>query len=171
MIIQGTPGSYSAQAAATWYPDEPLVYGTTFAEAAEAIRAGERGLLPIENSHTGPIHDCLKEIEGIPIVETHWLRIEHCLIANPGVDVEEIDHVYSHREALRQCGGIIAEHEWQGIATRDTASAVLDVKTRRKRHEAAIASRAAAELHGMPVLLADIADASDNQTLFALLHK
>ncbi|MGB1697415.1 MAG: prephenate dehydratase domain-containing protein [Thermoplasmatota archaeon] len=171
MIIQGTPGSYSAQAAATWYPDETITSVRTFAEAAERIRAGERGLLPIENSHTGPIDDCLREIEGIPILETHWLRIEHCLISHPGIELEEVQFVFSHKEALRQCGGLLAEHEFQGIATADTASAVADVKGRRKRTEAAIASRAAAELHGMHVLLEDVADAPDNQTLFALLAK
>lgn len=171
MIIQGAPGSYSAQAAAKWYPEEHLVHARTFAEAAGAIRAGERGLLPIENSHTGPIDDCLREIEGIPTLETHWLRVEHCLISHPGIQLDEVQFIFSHKEALRQCGGLLAEHELQGIATADTATAVSDVKLRRKRTEAAIASRAAAELHRMDILLEDVADAPDNQTLFALLAK
>lgn len=170
MIIQGTPGSYSAQAAATWYPDQELIYGRTFAEAAAAVRAGDSGLLPIENSHTGPIHDCLQEIEGLTIVATHWLPIKHCLITNPGIELAEIDHVFSHKEALKQCSGLLVENEWQGIATADTASAVADVKLRRRRHEAALGSAAAAELHGMQILLEDVADAPDNQTLFAFLE-
>jgi prephenate dehydratase len=170
MIVQGTPGSYSAQAAAKWYPEHELVYGRTFAEAAAAVRAGDVGLLPIENSHTGPIHDCLQEIAGLRVVESHWLPIKHCLIANPGVEIEYLDHVFSHKEALKQCSGLLAENEWQGVATADTASAVADVKLRRRRHEAAIASAAAAELHGMPILLDDVADADDNQTLFAFLE-
>ena len=106
------------------------------------------------------------------IVAEHNLRVSHCLIAHPGVSLEEIHSVYSHPQALAQCEHSLRELGiTQVVATSDTAGSVLLIKERGMHDAAAIAGERVAELYGMNVLRRELEDEKANYTRFVLLGR
>jgi prephenate dehydratase len=147
---------------------------SNFEGVFEAVESGActYGFIPIENSLAGSIHrnyDLLRE-HRLHIIGETTLRVQHCLIAHPGVSMEQIRMVHSHPQALDQCRGYL--NRWQGVQVEpvyDTAGAVKDLAASGDRSTAAIASRRAAEIYGMQILAEDIEDNSANYTRFLVL--
>src|SRR5690606_23512258 len=79
--------------------------------------------------------------------------------------------VHSHVHALGQCRRFIRKHRYTPIVHADTAGAAKDVARWNDPSKAAIGSRLAAELYGLEILQADIADEEHNTTRFLLLSK
>ncbi|KAL0366566.1 UNVERIFIED_CONTAM: Arogenate dehydratase/prephenate dehydratase 1, chloroplastic [Sesamum radiatum] len=100
VAYQGVPGANSEAAALKAHPDSKTV---PFAKFEDAIKAAEIGLvdeavIPIENTIGGSIHfnyDMLLRHRVHIVGETH-LIVNHCLLALPGVAVEELNSVFSH---------------------------------------------------------------------------
>jgi prephenate dehydratase len=95
VAFQGEPGAYSELAAIQYFgPDTHTLPGETFEDIFKNVHQGKatHGLLPIENSLTGSIHhnyDLLLK-KDLFIVGEYLLRVSHCLLALPGVQLEEI---------------------------------------------------------------------------------
>jgi prephenate dehydratase len=177
VAFQGAHGAYSEQAAlALWDGAVEPVALTSFDEVFAEVEAGryERGIVPIENSLAGSIHrnyDLLLR-HNLYIVAEHNLRVSHCLIAHPGVALEEIREVYSHPQALAQCEESLRRlGSFQAIAAADTAGSVQLIKEQGLRHAAAIAGDAAAEYYGMAILRRDLEDERANFTRFLALGR
>jgi prephenate dehydratase len=177
VAYQGEPGAYSEAALLKYFGPEVLASGKpAFEDVFESVEKGECefAFLPIENSLAGSIHrnyDLMRE-HSLHIIGEILLRVHHCLIALPGVRMEEIRVVKSHTQALDQCRGYLAR--WPGIAIRpvyDTAGAVKQLSKEKDVHTAAIASRRAAELYGMAILEEGIEDNQQNFTRFLILGK
>jgi len=80
--------------------------------------------------------------------------------------------VLSHPVALRQCEEFLENlGEVNCQAYTDTAEAVIKVIEDGDPHQAAIASREAAELHGLQILKEGIADHSENFTRFWIIAR
>ena len=129
-------------------------------------------VLPVENCVEGPVvraHELLVEREGFTVVGEHYLRVRHCLIANPEDSIDGIKFVVSHPQALGQCGRFIKELGFKEIPFYDTAASVIEIKG--KRGYAAIASRLAAEIYGMKVLMEGIEDCKVNETRFFIISR
>ncbi|MBN2356192.1 prephenate dehydratase [candidate division KSB1 bacterium] len=130
------------------------------------------GIIPIENSSTGSIHknyDLLLQHE-LTIVGEVYLRIDHHLIANPGVTLEDIELIYSHPQALEQCRVFLATLSTvQAVPNYDTAGSVKKIRDEKSLHAAAIASHSAAEDYGMHILKSEIQDIKENITRFLLI--
>ncbi len=97
------------------------------------------------------------------------MKIEHCLIANPGTALADIKVVYSHPQALAQCRTFLEEFGRELIPTYDTAGSVKMLKEKSLKNAGAIASERAAYLYGMSILAEDIADNPENYTRFFVL--
>ncbi|QIP30150.1 prephenate dehydratase [Deinococcus radiodurans] len=176
MAFQGNPGSYGEIAALNALPQvrETLGY-PTFHEVARAVENGEAdyGVLPVENSLMGAIHqsiDLLTETE-LHVTGEVVVRVSHCLMALPGVEMADIRKVGSQQPALDQCTHLIREHGWQPLAKHDTAGSAKDLAERGARDEAAIASRRAAELYGLNILQTGVEDEPFNFTRFMVLSR
>lgn len=176
IAFQGEPGAYSEQAALELYPQGEMWPRPSFDDvfAAVAEQACDYGVVPVENSLAGSIHrnyDLLLQ-HDLHIVGEHNLRVSHCLIAHPGVSVEEIKRVYSHPQALAQC-----EHSLQAlgdvevIASHDTAGSVRLIAERGERDAAALASFRAAAVYGLAVLRQGMEDEKANFTRFIALGR
>jgi prephenate dehydratase len=172
IAFQGEPGAYSEAAALEhWGPDAVTAPCATFDEVFEKVENGacERGLVPIENSIGGSIHrnyDLLLQ-HSLHIVAEHYLRVHHCLIAWPGVALADLRRVISHPQALAQCErhlralpGVQVEQVY------DTAGGVKLIRDQGDRTVAAIASRRAAEVYGLSVLIDGLEDDAANFTRF-----
>jgi prephenate dehydratase len=136
-------------------------------------------LIAIENSLAGSIHhnyDLLLQHQ-LWIAGEHYLRVHHCLIANPGVTMERIRKVISHPQALAQCDGYLKQHNLPPEVFYDTAGAVKHLKQLREQGQpaadefAAIASRRAAQVYDMPVLAEGIEDNPANFTRFLVIAR
>lgn len=175
--FQGERGAYSEEAArALLGAGIDVLPCDTFDEVFAAVESGacERGVVPLENSLAGSIHrnyDLLLR-HNLYIVGEHNQRISHCLIAQPGVRIEEIRRVYSHPQALAQCEGSLAGLEGvEVIAAADTAGSVRLIAEQGWRDAAAIASEGAAGTYGMAVLARHFEDESTNYTRFVALAR
>ncbi len=168
--FQGEPGAYSEQAVFNYYGEVEAVPCESFDAVFDSVALGETdfALVPIENSLAGSIHqnyDLLLR-HDLHIVGEYLLRVRHCLIALPGVKKDDIKKVISHPQALGQCAGYLRSHGIKAEQVYDTAGSVKILKESGARDVAAIASRRAAELHGMQILEEGIEDNAENYTRF-----
>ncbi|MDV6373840.1 prephenate dehydratase [Deinococcus sp. ZS9-10] len=186
VAFQGHPGAYGEIAALNAVPEtdssktQRQTHGyPTFHGVTQAVESGEAqyGVLPVENSLMGAIHqaiDLLSDTELYVIGEV-VVRVSHCLMALPGVELADVKTVASQQPALDQCTGLIRKHNLQPIAAHDTAGSARDLAERgaagEGRTEAVIASRRAAELYGLNVLAHEIEDEPFNYTRFMVLSK
>ncbi|MBI0445602.1 MULTISPECIES: prephenate dehydratase [Deinococcus] len=182
VAFQGNPGAYGEIAALHALGSAGIPHAgvttrgfPTFHEVAHAVETGEAdyGVLPVENSLMGAIHqaiDLLTETE-LHVVGEVVVRVTHCLMALPGVRIEDVRKVASQQPALDQCTGLIRKYGLQPVAAHDTAGSAKDLAARGARDEAAIASARAAELYGLEILAREIEDEPFNFTRFMLLAR
>lgn len=145
----------------------------TIPDVFTAVERGEadHGVVPIENSTEGAVFhslDMLVETE-LKIVAQVFLPIEHCLISNE--PLEKIRVIYSRDQALGQCRDWLRRNV-PGVQVQsvDSTSAAV-VRAKETPGAAAIASRLASEMHGVPIVTAGIQDKADNVTRFLVLGK
>jgi prephenate dehydratase len=172
IAFQGESGAYSEAAALEYFGDQPdTVPCHAFEDVFSAVETGkcDYGMLPIENSLAGSIHrnyDLLIE-HKLYIVGEYFLRVRHCLIALPGVTLEDIHKIISHPQALAQCENYL--RSLPGVtseAVHDTAGSVRLICEQGKPQVAAIASSRAAVVYGLPILVEGIEDHPANYTRF-----
>jgi prephenate dehydratase len=171
VAFQGLPGAYSEAAALEYFgAHTESLPCESFEDVFTAVQEGtcQAGLLPIENSVAGSIHrnyDLLLQ-HDLSIVGEYYLRVQHCLIAIPGVRLEEVRSVISHPQALAQCDRYLHNLGVNILPVYDTAGSVRIVQEQGERTQAAIASRRAAELYRMSILAEGIEDDPANYTRF-----
>jgi len=172
---QGSRGAFSEDAALNLLTAQAkLLPRETLEDVFNAVSRAEArfGVIPIENTLAGTIHrsyDLLFEHE-LKIVGETIRRIQHALIAMPGVPLEDIRKALSHPVALAQCEHFFRKHpNIQQISVYDTAGAVENIMQQGLRDSAAVASRRAAEVYGGAILADSIQDHAENYTRFLLI--
>jgi len=177
VAIQGERGAFSHEAGLLALGAEAEVLPRpSFDALFEAVLSGqaERGLLPIENSLAGSIHENYDRLQDSPlhIVGETQLRIRHCLIGRPGASEAGLRRVASHPVALAQCRRFFAEHpQVEAVAAYDTAGSVLELMRGGQASDGAIASALAASLYGGVVLISGLEDDPQNYTRFLVLAR
>ncbi|MBM3125874.1 MAG: prephenate dehydratase [Chloroflexi bacterium] len=170
VAFQGEAGAYSEQAVFNYFGKLEILPCESFDDVFDAVISArcDLALIPIENSLAGSIHqnyDLLLQ-HNLHIVGEYFLRVQHCLIAMPGVKKRDIRKAISHPQALGQCAGYLRSHGIRAEQAYDTAGSVKMLKESGARNTAAIASRRAAELHGLQILEEGIEDNAENYTRF-----
>lgn len=169
----GPPGTFTHMAAlGSFGLAARYVEATTIAAVFDAVTRGNAsfGIVPIENSTEGGVTftlDCLLDSD-VRIRGEIVLDVNQCLVGRHD-DISRIQRVYSHPQALAQC------RRWLG-ENLPTAQLVVSPSTSTAAREAAaddeataVASRLAAELHGLSVIRERIQDRPQNATRFVLL--
>ncbi|MGB7876546.1 MAG: prephenate dehydratase domain-containing protein, partial [Anaerolineales bacterium] len=132
VAFQGEAGAYSEEAGFGYFEAPEMIPEESFEAVFAAVVSGEcqAGLIPIENSLAGSIHqnyDLLLRHE-LHIVGEYFLRVRHCLIGFPGVTLADISRVISHPQALGQCAGYLRELGVKTEPVYDTAGSVKMLK-------------------------------------------
>ena len=177
IAIQGDKASFHDIAAQQLFGAAGRVFCDTFTDtfAALANDDASNALCAIENSLYGSINEVYDLLlkHDFHISGEVYLRIEQCLVGLPGAKIETIAKVYSHPVALAQCEDYLdtalshAERE----EYHDTAASAELVKKLGDPTITAIASTAAAELHGLQILAHSIETNKENYTRFVSLSK
>ncbi|MGB7453607.1 MAG: prephenate dehydratase [Lysobacterales bacterium] len=137
-------------------------------ESAEA----DFGVVPVENSNQGIVSHTLDRFvdSDLKVCGEIEMAIHHNLLSQ-AKSLSQIERIYSHQQSLSQCKNWIRQHlpTAECIAVSSNAEAA-----RRVRHSpdaAAISSRSAAEIYGVPILFARIEDRADNATRFLVIGR
>ena len=170
----GDPGTYSHKACVQYFGDSKTpVPSPSFRAVFDTVRDGDAdfGVLPLENSLMGSIHEVydLMLDYDVKIVGEITLRIVHHLIGQPDTNLADIKRVFAPPQVLEQCRRFVDSHGWDAVTVEDTVSAVRKIKENGAVSDAAIASREAAEIHGMKVIEEGIETNPRNYTRFAII--
>lgn len=175
VVFQGVEGAYSQQAMTEYFgKDCHSFHVETWKDAMEAIKNNEAdfAVLPIENSSAGIVsenYDLLVEYDNY-IVGEQIINIRHTLMGLPDANLDTIKSVYSHPQALMQCGDYLCEHsKWEKISMKNTAMAALKVKEDGDVTQAAIASELTAGIYGLKILDENISNSQNNATRFIIV--
>ena len=177
IACQGTEGAYSQIAGTRMFKSPKIMYFKSFDSVFSAIESGfcQYGILPIENSSAGSVkkvYDLMLR-HKFYVVRSCRLKIDHNLLAAPGVKKEDIREIFSHQQALDQCAGYLEQFGPDVKITRceNTAMAAEVVAKSERRDIAAIASYDCASLYGLKCLESDIQDRGNNYTRFICISK
>lgn len=177
VIYQGVEGAYSHAASMAFFGNEGNCrHVDTWKDAMEAIKNGsaDYAVLPIENSTAGIVqdnYDLLTQYDHV-IVGEQLIPCQHVLMGLPGTELCEIQHVYSHPQALMQCRDYLNAHpDWNIHPYGNTAKAAKKVAQEQDRSQAAIASPYAAEYFHLSVLQEGIYSNPGNSTRFIIVSK
>jgi len=175
VAYMGPPGTFSHIAArnafglAARYLDFPTIVNVIDQVARGAVTYG---VVPIENSTEGGVTATLDTLVEADVMIRGELVIEVavCLIGRES-ELAKIRRVYSHPQPLAQCRLFLSQ-------ALPNAEIVSSASTTAAIHEAAIddsaaalGSRLAAELYGLPVIRDGVQDRSQNATRFVILAK
>ena len=176
VACQGVEGANSQIACEKIFQNPFILYFKSFESVFSAIEQGlcQYGILPIENSTAGSVKKVydLMIRHNFSIVRTFRLKIDHNLLANPGAKLEDIKEIYSHEQAIGQCGAFLETLPGvKVIAVENTAVAAQMVAQSGRKDIAAISSRSCAELYGLTPLAPSIQDRDNNRTRFICISK
>jgi len=177
VAFQGELGAYSELATYEFFGNNiEVVPKEKFAEIFDAVSSKEvdYGVIPIENSLTGSIHENYDLLLKHDLVCTGEikLRIVHNLIVNKGATLSDIKRIYSHPQALSQCKNFLSSlNNVEFISVYDTAGAARIVKENGSLEEAAIASEQAALDYGLENIKSGIESNHMNYTRFHVLSR
>ncbi len=173
--FQGELGANSHIAARAAYPTLQPLPCASFEDAFAAVSEGQAryAMIPVENSVAGrvaDVHHLIPE-SGLFIVAERFEPIRHQLLGLPGATLDKLTHVRSHPQALGQCRRLLRELGVVAVKTADTAGAAREIAELGDPKIGALASALAAEIHGLQILKADIADAQHNTTRFLVFAR
>lgn len=175
VLYQGLPGAYCEEAATGFFGETcSRMNLKTWDGVFRGVREGfgDYGVVPIENSSTGSISDVYDLLGqfGCHIVGEQLVRVDQCLMALPGSDMEKISDVYTHEQGFRQCRRFLSDYpKWNQHEMVNTALAARFVSESGDRTKAAIASRRAAALYGLDILQTSINENRSNYTRFIIV--
>ena len=175
--IQGFEGSFHQVAAQLFFgKGVDVIPCSTFREVinvADDKKRSDGGVMAIENSIAGsilPNYNLLQK-SNLSIIGEIYLQIRQNLLVNPGVKIADIKEVHSHTMALQQCYDFLDKHKWKLVETDDTALSAKHVHQLKSKHIAAVASKLAAGLYDLEIIVPDIHTLKNNYTRFLILRR
>jgi len=171
----GPEGTFTQQAVNRHFGHSVQALGvTSIDDVFSQVESTEAdfGVVPVENSNQGIVSHTLDRFvdSDLKICGEIEMAIHHNLLSQ-SKGLAGIERVYSHQQSLSQCKSWIRTHlpAAECIAVSSNAEAA-----RRVRHSpdaAAISSRSAADIYGVPILFARIEDQPDNATRFLVIGR
>ena len=174
ILYQGSPGAYSHLAAKELYPDAEIVACKTFDECFRKAEEDKtlRIIIPESNRITGNIGiEYLIFKHRLNIYAEYFHKIEHNLLALPGVKLKDVNNVYSHAQALSQCSEFIKKNNLNENVRADTAGSAALIAKNKIKNDGAIASKLSAEIYKLDIVASNIENEKGNVTRFLIMGK
>jgi prephenate dehydratase len=175
VTIQGYEGSFHQVAARHFYgKGVEVITCDTFREVVKIgadPKQSDGAVMAIENSIAGsilPNYNLLQK-SNLQVIGEVYLSISQNLLVNPGVKLSDIKEVHSHPMAILQCLDFLEQHDYKLVESEDTALSAKLVHQHKSKHVAAIASKLAAQLYNLEVIVPDIHTLKNNITRFLIL--
>lgn len=176
VACQGIKGANSQIACEKLFRYPKTLYFSSFEAVFSAVDKGlcEYGVIPVENSTAGSVNSVydLMMQHHFYIVRSIRLKVNHNLLAKPGVKLEDIREVYSHEQALNQCS--IFLNSLNGvriIPCENTSVAAKKVADSDRNDIAALASDLCVDYYGLNCLVSSVQNADNNYTRFICISK
>lgn len=176
VACQGVEGAYSQIACEKLFRAPSIMYCRNFESVFAAIESGlcRYGVLPLENTVAGSVNSVYDQMiaHNFYIVRSTRIKVDHVLLAKPGVKLEDIKEVYSHEQAINQCSRFLAAHKDIHVnVCSNTAAAAKQVSESDRNDIAAISSANCAALYGLSSLVSGIQNDGNNHTRFICISK
>ena len=177
IAIQGILGSFHHLVAANYFTNESTyIECMTFGEIPELLRNGtvDAAIMAIENSNTGSILSNYGLIDryNLNIQGEVYMSMFHNLMALKGQEISDIKEVWSHPIAIQHCERFFRYHPHiKIIEANDTAFVAKEIREKKLKGIAAIASAKAAEIYDLQILEEQIQTDSFNMTRYFVLTK
>jgi prephenate dehydratase len=174
VAFQGITGAYSESAIYQFFgPETKTLSCGTLDGIFEAVEAGraDLGMLPVENALAGSMpraYELLME-RDLRIQAEVIMRVQHTLMATPGVKLNELKRVRSTPMSLQQCEKFISRYGLEQIPASDTAGSARNLAARPEPDLGVIASQLAAQIYKLEILVEEVEDAAFNYTRFFVL--
>lgn len=140
----------------------------------QAVQQGrcDYGVLPIENSQEGTVHQTLDGLLHcyLPICGEINVRIEHQLLSLCP-QLELIQNVYAHPQALAQCRSWLRLHLPQATLHPCNSNAEGVLQALQDKQGAAIAAEIASQHYQIPIVQRQIEDNAQNTTRFIVIGR
>lgn len=176
VACQGVPGANSQAACEKLFEIPNIMFFNSFEGVFNAVEKGlcQYGILPIENSSygsVGSVYDLMQNY-NFHIVKSIRLRISHNLMAKPGTKMNDIKEIFSHEQAIGQCGEFLKTLKDVKITVcENTAVAAKMVAESERKDVAAISAKDCLELYGLELLKKHIQVTDNNYTRFICISK
>jgi chorismate mutase/prephenate dehydratase len=169
----GPEGTFSHAAARAFFGlAASYLEATTFEGVLDAVarRQAQDGVLPVENSTEGSVPNAIDALvaNDLLVRAEFELEVSQCLLTK-NTSLAQIQRVYSHPQPLGQCRMWLAKNlgNAQLVQSPSTTAAVRDAMV--DPGGAAVASRLASEIYGLPVMRERIQDQAENFTRFVIV--
>ena len=177
VACQGIEGANSQIACDRLFSESNIFYFNSFDGVFSAISNGlcRYGVLPLENSMAGSVsmvYDLMMR-HAYKIVRSVRLKVDHNLLAKPGVRKADIREIFSHEQAINQCAKYLNSFgkDVKVTAALNTAEAAKMVAESGRSDIAALASRSCCDLYGLKCLESSVQDKGNNYTRFICVTK
>lgn len=180
VAYQGIEGAYSHLACKTVFPNYQTLACENFQTAIQLVEKGKAdfAMIPLENSTAGRVEEIYRLLPKthLHIIGEHFEPVNHCLLALPGIKLEQIKTVASHPQALAQCFHRLDNLNITPLVAMDTALSAKELAYKKDSaslygSHGAIASTLAAKLYGLEIIAENFQDIMGNTTRFIVLAK
>ncbi len=177
VAIQGVRGSFHHLVANEFFGNDiDLIECMSFSEMPKLLRNStvDAAIMAIENTNTGSIlsNYLLIDKYDLNIQGEVYLPMQHNLMALDGQELSDIEEVWSHPIAIKNCEGFFRKNPHiKVIEEKDTAFVAKQINDLKIKGIAAIASKTAANIYGLKILQESIQGAQLNITRFFILTK
>jgi len=130
------------------------------------------GVVPVENSNQGIVSHTLDRFvdSDLKICGEIEMPIHHNLLSK-SKGLADIERIYSHQQSLSQCKTWIRQHLPSAECIAVSSNAEAARRVRYSPDAAAISSKSAADIYGVPILFSRIEDRADNATRFLVIGR
>ena len=176
VACQGVEGANSQIACDRMFKNANILFFSTFDAVFSAVEKGlcRYGVIPIENSTAGSVNTVydLMMKHKFSIVRSVRQKIDHNLLAIPGATIEGLKEVYSHQQAISQCGEFLKTIPGvKIIPCENTAVAAKMVAESGRKDVAALSSRLCTKYYALECLKSSVQDQDNNYTRFICISK
>ncbi len=171
IYYQGSEGSYSEAVLKNYFPENTYIACQTFKEVVSQVDDSNYGLLPVENSLVGTVVDSYENLieSELSVYGEFKKKISHALIGLKDSNINMINKVISHPQALQQCSNYLQTINAQLQPVFDTAGSVMSLLDENSKTTAGIAGEHFEEDERFSILKKNISNHVENYTRFFLV--